>query len=71
MYIQLKLLQNLYFSSPGLNDKSCLNKTVDDVNSLFGTSYTSYMEFNSTMLQSNVTKQCEIKFRTASEEFWT
>lgn len=55
----------------GLNDKSCLNKTVDDVNSLFGTSLTSYMEFNSTMLQSNVTKQCEIKFRTASEEFWT
>lgn len=71
MYIQHKPQQNLYFSCPGLNDKSCLNKTVDDVNSLFGTSLSSYMEFNSTMLQSNVTKQCEIKFRTASEEFWT
>lgn len=71
MYIQYKPKHNLYFPSPELNDKSCLNKTVNEVNSLFATSLTDYTEFNSTMLQSNVTKECEIKFRTASEEFWT
>lgn len=71
MYIQYKPKHNLYFPSPELNDESCLNKTVNEVNTLFATNLTSYSGFNSTMLQSNVTKECEIKFRTASEEFWT
>lgn len=71
MFIQYEPKNNLYFPSPELNDQSCLEKTLSEVNSLFGTSLTNYTQLNSTMLQSNVTKECEIKFRTASEEFWT
>lgn len=54
-----------------LSFPACLNKTLDDVNSYYNTTYMDYTEYNSTILQSNFTEECKRKFRTASEEFWT
>lgn len=61
----------MFYYLLALNEKSCLNNTLDSVNSFYGTNHASHLSYNSTILESNFTEACTIKFRTASEEFWT